>query len=290
MNDPRRPNPIPIGEDDLQAWIDGRLPPDRLRAVEAWLEANPDTAARYRAMATERDTLRAALRPLHDAPIPARLRVAQIQAGQARARAQGWRRIAAVCGWVVLGAGLGWAGHGLVPDGAPRPGGAIVAQVASRPMVAEAIAAHRVFVADARRPVEVAAQQEDLLLRWLSNRLARPVSAPDLAAQGYRLMGGRLLPGAGGDPAAQLMYEDAAGARLTLYLRADRAEEGETAFRFADDTAGGVSGFWWVDRGFGYAVLAQGLDRPALLGLAEAVHRQVLPAPTAPPGRPAQTL
>ena len=84
--------------------------------------------------------------------------------------------------------------------------------------------------------------------------------------------------------------EDAAGARLTLYLRADRAEEGETAFRFADDTAGGVSGFWWVDRGFGYAVLAQGLDRPALLGLAEAVHRQVLPAPTAPPGRPAQTL
>lgn len=286
-HDPTPIGSFPVTEDDLQAWIDVRLPSGRQRDIEAWLEANPEAAARCRAMAAEREALRAALRPSHDAPIPARLRVAHIQAQQDHARAQGWRRTAAVLAWVMLGAGLGWAGHGLVPAGAPRP---VVAQARPRPMVAEAIAAHLVFVADARRPVEVAAQQEDLLLRWLSNRLSRPVSTPNLAAQGYRLMGGRLLPGAGGDPAAQLMYEDAAGARLTLYLRADRAEEGETAFRFTDDAVGGVSGFWWVDRGFGYAVLAQGIDRPALLGLAEAVHRQVLTTPTAPNGRPAPNL
>lgn len=286
-HDPTPIGSFPITEDDLQAWIDGRLPSGRQCDIEAWLKTNPEAAARCRAMAVERDALRAALRPSHDAPIPARLRVAHIWAQQDRARMQGWRRTAAVLAWVVLGAGLGWAGHSFVPANALPP---VIAQAEPRPMVAEAIAAHRVFVADARRPVEVPAQQEDLLLRWLSNRLSRPVFAPDLAAQGYRLMGGRLLAGAGGDPAAQLMYEDGAGARLTLYLRADRAEEGETAFRFAEDAAGGVSGFWWVDRGFGYAVLTQGIGRPALLGLAEAVHRQVLTTPATPTGRPASSL
>lgn len=77
---------------------------------------------------------------------------------------------------------------------------------------------------------------------------------------------------------------------LVKQLANARAEEGETAFRFTDDAAGGVSGFWWVDRGFGYAVLAQGIDRPALLGLAEAVHRQVLTTPAAPNGRSAPSL
>ncbi len=45
--------------------------------------------------------------------------------------------------------------------------------------------------------------------------------------------------------------------------------------------ARGVAAFWWVDRGFGYAVSAEGLDRAALLRAAEAVHRQVArdPAP-----------
>lgn len=290
MSSPTPKGPVPIGEDDLQAWIDGQLSPIRQREVEVWLEANPETAACYRTMAAERDALRTALRSLHDAPIPARLRVAHIRSRQNRARAQGWQRVAAVCAWVTLGAGFGWVGHGLLPGSVPPPRDAAMARATPRPMVAEAIAAHRVFVADARRPVEVAAQQEDLLLRWLSNRLSRPVSAPDLAAQGYRLMGGRLLPGAGGDPAAQLMYEDAAGARLTLYLRADHADEGETAFRFTNDAPAGVAGFWWVDRGFGYAVLAQGLDRPALLSLTEAVHHQLPTIPAAPPGRMGQTL
>ncbi len=48
------------------------------------------------------------------------------------------------------------------------------------------------------------------------NRLGRPLVTPDLEPLGYRLMGGRLLAGAAGDPTAQLMYEDAAGARLNV--------------------------------------------------------------------------
>ena len=32
----------PIGEDDLAAWIDGRLSPERQRLVDAYLEGQPD--------------------------------------------------------------------------------------------------------------------------------------------------------------------------------------------------------------------------------------------------------
>ncbi|PZW45108.1 anti-sigma factor RsiW [Humitalea rosea] len=278
---------MPIGEDDLQAWIDGRLAPSRMQEVEAWMAANPEAAGRYRAMAAELASLRDALRSRHDAPVPARLRIANLQAGRRRARSRQWRQVAAVCAWLALGSGFGWVGHGLWPM--PLPGAAPVSGP-TRPMVAEAIAAHHVFAADLGRPVEVASRQEDQLLRWLSNRLARPVSAPDLTGQGYRLMGGRLLPGAGGTPAAQLMYQDDAGARLTVYLRADRAAGGETAFRFTDDAAQGIAGFWWVEQGFGYAVLGQGISRPSLLGVAAAVQRQLLTLPSAPAGAPGQSL
>jgi anti-sigma factor RsiW len=274
----------PIGPDDLQAWVDGRLPPGRRAGVEAWLAANPEAAARLRRMAAQREALRTALRPKHDEPLPARLRVASLAAVRRRRRRQALRRVAAACAWLGLGGALGWAGHaGLADRAAERPAAAPGA--APRPVAADAIAAHRVFVADAGRPVEVAAAQEAQLVRWLSNRLGRPLVAPDLGPLGYRLMGGRLLPSAAGEPAAQLMYEDAGGTRLTVYLRADRAGGTGTEFRYAGDAAQGVHAFWWVDHGFGYAVSAEGIDRAGLLRAAEAVYRQVLPGGAAAPGR-----
>ena len=169
--------------------------------------------------------------------------------------------------WLVIGGVAGWAGHGLVPQGATV--------TAMRPMVAEALSAHRVFAADVARPVEVAAAQEAQLVGWLSNRLGRPLVAPDLVPLGYSLLGGRLLAGAAGDPAAQLMYAGPGAERLTVYLRTDRAGGAGTEFRFAEVPAQGVTAFWWVDQRFGFAVAAEGLERAALQRVAESVHRQV---------------
>jgi len=91
--------------------------------------------------------------------------------------------------------------------------------------------------------------------------------APDLTPFGYKLMGGRLLPGNGG-AAAQLMYDDATGKRLTLYVRA--AAGSETAFRFQRE--GDAATFAWIDQGFGFAVTAPA-TREELLPIAEAVYR-----------------
>ncbi len=126
----------------------------------------------------------------------------------------------------------------------------------------------------------VAAAEQQHLVQWLSRRLDKPLKVPDLSAQGYTLVGGRLLPGDDG-ARAQFMFEDPAGQRVTLYIGAigaigDKAAAApaarETAFRFASD--GPVPSFYWVDRGFGYA-LAGSMSRELLLRLATAVYKQL---------------
>jgi anti-sigma factor RsiW len=96
---------------------------------------------------------------------------------------------------------------------------------------------------------------------------------PHLAATGYELVGGRLLPGADG-PAAQFMYQDAHGQRLTLYVRTDKADNQETAFRYAREENVGV--FYWIDGPFGYA-LSGDLEKTELLKVAQVVYQQLNP-------------
>ena len=134
--------------------------------------------------------------------------------------------------------------------------------------------------------------QQAHLVQWLSKRLGRPLKVPLLTAQGYELVGGRLLPGDTG-ARAQFMYQNGAGERVTLYLGAlapaaaakpsrsagpagpttpPTPQPADTAFRFTQE--GPVPGFYWMDQGFGYALSGQ-LSRPALQVLATAVYQQL---------------
>ena len=120
------------------------------------------------------------------------------------------------------------------------------------------------YAADKRHPIEVAAVERDHLTQWLSNRLNRKVTAPELDALGYRLIGGRLLATERGGAAALLMYEDVRGQRLSLVLR-PMARSLHAAR--ADMSEGGVNGCAWIADGLGYAVVAalpdEELDRVA---------------------------
>jgi anti-sigma factor RsiW len=128
-----------------------------------------------------------------------------------------------------------------------------------------------VYTPEVLHPVEVGADQEAHLVKWLSKRLDQPLKAPDLGGLGFRLVGGRLLPG-GEKPAGQFMYENASGRRLTLYVSTDLAGNHETAFRFAQERGANV--FYWVDGLLGYALVAD-MDRGPLLQAAETVYRQI---------------
>lgn len=221
--------------------------------------------------------LDARLRNLHrellTAPVPPSLAAAADQLASTRRHGSQWWRWGGIAASLVLAFAAGWIGSGFWDAQAS-------AQVASaapvRNFARQAAAAHVVYLPEVRHPVEVPAAQQEHLVQWLSKRLGRPLKVPVLAAQGYELIGGRLLPGDDG-ARAQFMYQNATGERITLYVGAVKPGAGaasvrETAFRFSEE--GAVPSFYWVDQGFGYA-LAGRLPRAALQGLATSVYQQL---------------
>lgn len=267
-------NQRPIGDDDLQAYTDDRLSGDRLALMTAYLDEHPEFKQQIAADRRIRDVLRAQLAAKATEPIPTRLRIANIRAARRSLWAGRWRAIAAAL--VLFGAGgtSGWLLAQIQHPPASQPSSDF-ARTAS--VAKDATAAYRTFVVEVAHPVEVDAAHEGHLLQWLSKRLHHPLAAPDLSSFGYHLMGGRLLP-ADSTAAAQLMFENAEGKRLTVYVQA--ANGTETAFRYG--RIGDAATFAWIDRGFGFAVTAAE-DRDRLTPIAEAVYRSFAPDESALP-------
>ena len=257
-----------IGEDELHALVDGRLPEAQAAELRRAVAADAQLQATVDAWTSQRDALRRAFVLPDGETTPAPLLAAAQRAQALRESARNWTRWAGMAASVVAVFGLGWFANMEV---AGRMGATPGQQFAR-----QAAVAYVVYQPEVRHPVEVTAQQQDHLVQWLSKRLGKPLKLPDLRAKGYELLGGRLLPGESG-ARAQFMYQNAAGQRLTLYYGAVKdgskaLDKNETAFRFVDD--GPVPGFYWVDRGFGCALTAQ-LPRAALLDLAKAVYDQI---------------
>jgi anti-sigma factor RsiW len=254
-----RPGARPIEEADLHALADERLDPARRTEVEAWLASRPQEAERVAEWRAQSGRLRALLDPVLDEPVPERL----LTAARPRPMPAWLGRGAAAAALLALGLAGGWLARGWTDAATARP----LAQLPERAQVA-----HRVFSVEVRHPVEVAAAEQDHLVRWLTRRMGHRVTAPDLRAQGFTLVGGRLLAGRSG-PACQLMYEDGQGRRITAYIAENPANE-QTAFRFRADQ--GLATFYWLDGSLGYA-LSGDLPRSDLLAIAEAVYRQLRP-------------
>ena len=252
MNNDDHDSSLPGGLDlrALSAFIDGELPEAERAAVEAQLREHPQAAARVAAWRVQK----AALRALCGAPrhSEADARQERNEADEpafivVRRPAPWWQRAGIAACWLVAGAGLALALGPLAPR---LTGGAWSGLGGQPPSFAErADIAYAVYTPERRHPVEVAASEEEHLISWLSKRLNRPLSVPSLQEYGYSLVGGRLLPGEAG-PAAQFMYENQSGARLTLYVTGSARDE--TAFRLLRD--GNRRTFYWVSDGMGYAL------------------------------------
>ena len=256
-----------IGEDDLQAWVDGRLTPPDNEAVETYFAAYPELRKQWSQYVEQREELRAALAGPAEEPIPARLRVAHLMEEQRRGRHRQFARIAAAVAMLLAGGIGGWSAHDLLPALKSSASKMLASAVFD-----DAIAAHRTYSVEVRHPVEVGANEEAHLVQWLSKRLGHQLIVPELGALGFQLIGGRLLPADRG-PAALLMYEVGKGTRLSCYyLVVDVV--GETEFEFREQN--GISAFYWVDDGLAYAIAAN-ISRDRLLKLAEFVYQQNSP-------------
>ena len=256
-----------IEEDDLQAWVDGRLTPEDAAAVESYLAAHPELRERWSQYAAQRAELRTAFEAMADEPIPARLCVTRLTAARQGRRRRQFAQVAAAVVLLAVGGVAGWWARDWLPAVTTSASAVLASAVFD-----DAIAAHRTFSVEARHPVEVGANEETHLVQWLSKRLGRQLIVPDLGTLGFRLMGGRLLPADSG-PAALFMYEDAKGTRLSCYyIVTDVGSEPEFKFREQD----GVSAFYWVEDGLAYAIVANA-SRDLLLKAAEIVYRQNSP-------------
>ncbi len=245
----------PLVEADLHAYVDGELPSEQRAEVEAYLAERPAEYEQTRAWAAQNAALRALFNPVLREEVPVRLR--------AVLERKGWIHYGLAAALLLFGIALGWIGRGSVT----------VPSSSLASFARQAAVAHAVYSPEVRHPVEVWADQEEHLFKWLSTRLGTDLKAPQLSSLGFSLVGGRLLSGPQG-PVAQFMYQDAKGQRLTLYISAQKAVGHDTAFRFAQEDR--VSVFYWVDRNYGYALSSE-IGREALLQIADAVYRQLNP-------------
>ena len=205
-------NTLPPTDEELHAFIDGRLPEQRRAAVADWLRMDPEREAQVLAWKRDAEALRGAWaseleRPAAPSLEPARLR------GGLRARRRARLALAASC---VLALGLGAVG-GWTWRGARA--------LAAEPPMADAVAAYRLF---AREPAGTGGDSPSAMEDWLHVHFGAGGDIPDLRGQGFELQGGRRLSTPDG-AAAMLVYQDLDGARIVLYLRprTPRLEPGE---------------------------------------------------------------
>lgn len=249
-----------IEEDDLHAFVDGQLAPERRRRLERYLQTHPAEARRVADYQAQRDELRDLFAANTDTELPPKLQLAHLVRTRVRPLWAPWRLAASL----VLAVGLGIAGGWFLWG--PRPQS--LSERAMQVLVEQAFSTYSVYVPDARHPIEVAAAEQAHLTQWLSNRLHRTVTAPDLSNFGYALLGGRLLATESGSPAALLMYSNPEGHRVALLLRPMLP-----TLRVADEerATGATQLCAWIAKGMGYALVAS-IPRAELDDLADQIR------------------
>lgn len=245
---------------DIHLALDGELPEDERTSYQAWLEANPEMMARSQRYAADNAMLRGIFVGVLDEPVPARLEKAVNGDVPKRSAApQHWRMAAAAAALVIAG-GLGgyFLGNVFGPDTDDR-------------MAEQAIAAHVTFAADQVRPVEVDGSDTAYLTGWLSKRTGLKLVAPDLTKDGFQLLGGRLVP-AGGSTAALMLYANAEGKRISVYVTTEGGDRSKGTYVLA---GGGPEAVYWQDEGYGCAIVGS-LPPEQLAVVAKSAYRQLV--------------
>jgi anti-sigma factor RsiW len=220
----------PVRLEELSAYVDGALDPERRRVVERHLADHPEDAARVAAYRLRDDSLRLALA---EPAVPQGIRIAP----RPVRRQPWWPAIAAALVALVLAGGVWWEG---------RDGGEDRALAA---IVHDATVAHLMYAAaDTLGGRALDAAQ---LSAALASATAGRGRVPDLSPFGLRLAGGRELPAESG-PAVLLVYVDDMGRPLSCYFT-EVEPEGETPY--VSRAASGVETIARLDEGVGYAVV-----------------------------------
>ncbi|MDW6021212.1 anti-sigma factor [Mesorhizobium sp. BAC0120] len=250
---------------DIHLALDGELPDDDRAEFERWLESHPDMKAQSARFERDGAILAAALAPILDEPVPSRL--TKLASGEVKPR-RSWTislRNAAAAAVVFVAGGI--AGYFIASSGSFNE-----EDLADR-LAENAIGAYVTFTASLPHAVDVGADDRAYLEGWLSKRTGLKIIAPDLAASGFELLGGRILP-SGENIAALLVYKDKSGNQLSIYMV---GEGGEKAKGTYTPEEGGPTAIYWMNKGFGCAIVGS-LPRGQLAEVARNAWRQMVEA------------
>jgi anti-sigma factor RsiW len=237
----------------LHAYADGEIAGQESRALDERLAGDPEARAKVEAWRRQRSLLKEAFDPVLDETVPAQIKAAL---RHHRGFSLSPYAIAAALALLLIGAGVGWFTS--LQMNVPK----------AMHFADLAIEAHEIYTREQRHAVEVAANDSEHLTSWLSKRIGQKLVIPDLSARGYTFLGGRLLA-AGTQPAAQLMYEDQAKRRITIFLTANQAG---AESKFIVEEKYGITACYWLDGPLSF-VIAGEESRDDMMALAHMVYK-----------------
>ncbi|RTZ66886.1 MAG: hypothetical protein DSZ29_02200 [Aquificaceae bacterium] len=248
-----------IQEHELHAYVDNQLDDERVKAVEKWLKNNPHDAQKVFDWQGQNIAINKYFDDEKYQQIPHQFDVKKLSQQNRRYQFQ----LAASVMMMLFTGLIGWFSHAYYQSES--------IQIAENyNFVSPAVSAYKVYSVDIKHPVEISADKEKHLVKWLSNRLGKPLSTPQLSSLGYQLVGGRLLAVKQG-PAAQFMFENKAGKRITLFISNNPSLQ-TASFHFTEEQQ--VKSFYWVDKNLSYA-LSGDISRQELLALSHLVYQQL---------------
>jgi anti-sigma factor RsiW len=267
----------PVSEAELHGLVDGNMDRGRREAVQAFLAASPEDAARVETWRRLNDTIRAAFAPVETEPLPWSLPGApgpegvaptgHAAGGQAEASgSHSWR-----ARWFARLIGLSFASGALLATGAAYLAGRVSAPEAAPPSSEGPPLAGMNFVTRARSALRAIEPPSDAVSgREAAGKDAAVPILPNLPVEGLKLAGIRAMPGEQGQMSC-LIYARADEAKIALC--AEKAgDPGETLPRMSGNFPSAA--LHWRQRGANYALVGA-LPEAELRSLAGEVHVQV---------------
>jgi len=255
-----------INDEQFQDFLDGRLDQEARTQVIQALGAQPEQAVRIVELLVNDAALRRLGQAMLEPDVPQHL-TAMIEASRGdpgRAAQQhrnssgpttpkgqrAYLRPLAASVLFLLGLGLGWYGFDRI---VPQLSDSDVAY-------SDAMTAFSFYVDEPGAPIQYSHAELDTFLPRVREALGRDLSPPDLLAQGFEFLAGRLLPGADGQ-AVLYLYQNASdpGDRIGIYVWRMRAD-GHRSTPLPREAGQFVSRSW-NDTDLGYTLLSTPRER-----------------------------
>ncbi|WP_299398171.1 anti-sigma factor [Pelagibius sp.] len=272
--EPPSGNDNSVSEEDLQAYVDGLLPAADRARIEAYLALRADESERLAAYRKQNIGLHGLFDSSNDGSgstddldrlPPQMAMLAQQLDGKLRAAAprrsysRPLRSLAAALAVMITAGGAGW----LTYEQFFRP---------TDPLVAFTQQAAEAHARLAERQLAGSENGGRQVVTWLSEQPeGAPLRVPDLESLGFQLVAERVTPGANGQRAAQLLYQDEDGERISLFMRAGRSNA-NTSFTFTRE--GEASQFFWRSGSFAYSLIGM-MEQKRLLEIAEVISEEL---------------